>query len=681
MLAPKHHAYLSGFLLTGAPASWVLLDFATHAQADYHWLAPVALALQALVGVSLGLAGWLLASRPRLGRWLAGAGLITALVSAGPFLLDRPGAALATGAALILLAAVLVPRRSLGPRLDDLEIAHREASPPWRQHDAIQGSLTLAAALLFVLLVSDDPPTIGGWVAAWLTAGTAYLLATGPQRERSRLRIWWILGQGAVLLAAAGLGPNHPRLAMLVLLVWPLARQLQLRLLARSAGMAESQIWDLVTTHPARLMVTTFLLAGLIGGAVLWLPAAHAHGKGIPFVDASFTAFSAVCVTGLVVVDTPTAYSGFGQFVILLLIQLGGLGIMTFATLALHLAGRRVGLAQESAMAALLGKDSRAEVYDAARAIFRVTVAVELAGALCLALGFLSTGDPLGTAAWRGLFTSVSAYCNAGFALQTTSLVPYQDNGFILITTSLLIIIGGLGPLLVTAIPGWVRKRPTALVTKVGVATTGILLVIAFAVIASAEWSGGLSHLSVGDRLTNAWFQAVTLRTAGFNSIDFSSLHSATITVMLAMMFIGGCPGSTAGGIKTTTAAIMILTVAASLRGRITPRVFGRRVGIATLVRAAAIVSLAVLSIVIGVVLLGLTQSIPWQSTVFEVVSATGTVGLSLGATPALDGVGKVVIMACMFAGRVGPLTLFMLVGGDAGIRRWKAPTEELAVG
>jgi trk system potassium uptake protein TrkH len=195
------------------------------------------------------------------------------------------------------------------------------------------------------------------------------------------------------------------------------------------------------------------------------------------------------------------------------------------------------------------------------------------------------------------------------------------------------------------------------------------------------EWTGALSSLSPGDRLANAWFQATTLRTAGFSSIDLSSLHPATVSIMLALMFIGGCPGSTAGGIKTTTAALMFLSVAASLKGRVTPQVFARRIGHATLVRATAIVTLAALTIAAGVLMLQLTQPIPWKSAVFEVISATGTVGLSLGATSALDGVGKVTVMFCMFAGRVGPLSLFLLIGGDSPVRRWAPPTEELAVG
>jgi len=679
LLSPYRKAFVQGALFAGAPASWVLLDLATVHPSPIGWPPPVTLALQCCAAIALGVGGLLLQKSPRWGRPLATLGLLAGVVAAGPMLLTRPGAALTVGTALVLLSTWLWSRVQDGAS-DEHALIVDGPSTIEEHRDAIMGTLVIAGLLLLVLMMTGTPHSRDGQIFALVTAAVSLAAAMRSMRPNGPRWSWWVIGPGVVIVAAAGIGPYAPRAAMVLLLVWPVARLLHLRWAARSAGMERSPVWDLLTTHPARLMVVSFLAVALAGATALSLPISQAQQGGVSFADASFTSFSAVCVTGLVVVDTPTAYSGFGQLVILVLIQLGGLGIMTFATIALHLAGRRVGLAQEGAMASLLGEDSRAAVYDSARTILRITVAVELTGAALLTIGFLGTGDSFGTATWRGVFTAVSAYCNAGFALQTDSLVPYQHETFILVTTSLLIITGGLGPLLVVAIPGWVRRRPTPLVVKLGLVTTAILLAGSFVLIASVEWTGSLSTLSTGEHLVNAWFQAATLRTAGFNSIDISAMHPPTLSLMLAMMFIGGCPGSTAGGIKTTTAALLLLTVTASLRGHSTAKVFGRRIEHTSLVRATAIATLAVLLVAGGVILLGLTQSMAWRTAVFEVVSATGTVGLSIGGTGALDGVGKVVIIACMFAGRVGPLTLFMLVGGSPA-QRWTSPAEEVAVG
>jgi trk system potassium uptake protein TrkH len=386
-------------------------------------------------------------------------------------------------------------------------------------------------------------------------------------------------------------------------------------------------------------------------------------------------------VTGLTVLDTERDFTLFGQGVILLLIQVGGLGIMTFATGALALLNRRASLKQESAMAGLLGAQGAMAMFTATKQIIAITFATEAAGALILAAAFMTEGDSIGQALWRGLFTSVSAFCNAGFAIQSDNLISYQGNPLVLHTVAFLIIVGGLGPIPVIAIPALFRAKPISLHARLALITTALLLVLPTVLIAAFEWSHSLGHLSFADRIHNAWFQSVTPRTAGFNSIDFTALQPATVVLTILLMYVGGSPGSTAGGVKTTTLAVLVLSVISVVLGRNEPVVGGRRIGVTSVYRAMAIATMGALSAFVAVTALMLTQQMDPLDLIFEVFSALGTVGLTVGATPLLDDVGKIVIMACMFAGRVGPLTLFLLLQDRPAEEKWNYPTEETPVG
>jgi trk system potassium uptake protein TrkH len=303
--------------------------------------------------------------------------------------------------------------------------------------------------------------------------------------------------------------------------------------------------------------------------------------------------------------------------------------------------------------------------------------------AIVLGLLFRLHGDGWGEAAWRGLFTAISAYCNAGFALQSDSLIPYQDSGLILHLVALLIILGGLGPVVVAALPRILaREQRPSLHARIVLLTTAVLLVIPTCLIGALEWNHSLAGLSVPARLHNAWFQSVTTRTAGFNSVDFAALTPATQTLVEALMFIGGSPGSTAGGIKTTTVFVLVFAVVAVVRLR--PGVIwgGWRIPHTTIYRAAAVVTLGALSVVFGVFVIQLTQDIDTDMAIFEVVSALGTVGLSTGGTAQLDNVGKVIITVCMFMGRVAPLTVFLIFSRPGvGESAWKYPEQDISVG
>jgi trk system potassium uptake protein TrkH len=327
--------------------------------------------------------------------------------------------------------------------------------------------------------------------------------------------------------------------------------------------------------HPSRFLVLSFMVICTVGTLLLGLPVSHRAGVSLSWLDAAFTSVSATCVTGLGVVDTPGTFSGFGQAALLLLIQVGGLGIMVFSAAAIVLLGKRLSLSHERAAVDLVGASGRAGLKSAIRQVLLVTFATEAAAAVLLALGFWWRGDGLGEAAWRGLFTAVSAFCNAGFALQSDSLVSYADSPWTLGVTGVTIALGGLGPAVVVS--SWPGEARRSLQARLVLWSTALLLVAPIPLIALLEWNGTLAGLSVADKLCNAAFQSVTLRTAGFNSIDLTQIKPATWSLMMVLMFIGGSPSSTAGGAKTTTVAVVLLAILAVVRGRPRVEIFGAR--------------------------------------------------------------------------------------------------------
>jgi len=454
------------------------------------------------------------------------------------------------------------------------------------------------------------------------------------------------------------------------------AARARLGIEAEDAGLLE-----LTLNHPSRVMVLSFLLLCAAGGLALTLPALS-RGAPPSLVDALFTSVSATCVTGLGVIDMPVVLNGLGQLWLLALIQVGGLGVMAFSAFAFELLGKRLSLSHERAAADLIGAERGAALRDTLHAVLRVTLAAEALGALALAVAFWARGDGPLEGLWRGAFTSISAFCNAGFALQSSSLVPYADSPFILAVTGALIAVGGLGPLVVVAALRWRRPERRTLQARLVLWTSALLTLAPALLIAAVEWHGALAHLSAPHKLTNALFQSVTLRTAGFNSVDLSALHPATLALMICVMFVGGSPGSTAGGVKTTTIAVTLLAVAAVVRGQERVQVFGRALSPAAVVRAGAVCTLSVLGCCAALVAVLLTQTLSFEVALFEVVSALATAGLSVGGTAALDDVGKVIIMVCMFVGRVGPLTLFVFLMSNAHpaspLRR---PEEQVLIG
>lgn len=584
-------------------------------------------------------------------------GLLLALPSPGAPSL--PWTLGALGAALTLAGLALAQRRPRAP-------AH------------LLGFTCLAALVALSIAQRPREPLVG--MALLIGAVLVMLppLAPVEAARRGRLRHHlpaFALGACVVALPAELAVDRAPVLFLLAALAL-------LELLGAVARLRASDPdpFGVLLASPAHMLVSSFAALALVGTGLLLMPLSHTLPKPIAPVDALFTAVSAACVTGLAVLDTSKDFSFLGQLIILGLIQVGGLGIMTFATAATVLLGRRLGLREEAvAMNLLGGTGGRIDLERALGDVLRVTFIAELGGAALLFPAFLAHGDSWSAALWRAVFTSISAFCNAGFALQSDSLVPYQQDPFVLLVVSALIVVGGLGPAVVLASLRR-RREPLPLQARIVLASSAILLLLPLAAVLALEWSHLLAGLPVGDRLVNAWFQSVTLRTAGFNAIDMGALGPATWTLCVAWMFIGGSPGSTAGGVKTTTIAVLLLAALAAIRGRRDAEVFGRSIPHRTVYEAGAVLSLFILSAGLALFALQLTQSLPLDQVLFEVVSALATVGLSMGATAQLDGVGKLVIIACMFAGRVGPLSLsILLVGRDRPLRR--LPLEAIQVG
>lgn len=435
--------------------------------------------------------------------------------------------------------------------------------------------------------------------------------------------------------------------------------------------------------RPGRLSPPQFLAASILGliafgTIVLALPAASANGQSIGVLDSFFTSTSAVCVTGLIVRDTPKEFSTLGQVAIMLLIQLGGLGYMTISTVLASLLGRSVTMQERLTLQEALNAQDLEGLVRFAGTVLKLTLVFELSGAAILAARWWSELGP--TALWYGLFHSVSAFNNAGFALWSDNLIRWRGDVTVNMVISLLIICGGLGFFVLAELTKLRHLHlAVSLHTKVVLTATSILLFGGTCAIAALEWNNPRTFASgwtLGERLLAAWFQSVTARTAGFNSMDNGAMTQPALFVTMALMFIGASPGSTGGGVKTTTFSITVAALWATIRGNQEPQLFNRRIP-AELVAKAFFVSLIAflgLNAVAGAVLI--TQGRDLLPTLFETTSAFGTVGLSMGENGSVVSlsafftpIGKLLMAGMMFMGRVGPLTLALALAARAAAR------------
>lgn len=675
---------LWGARLVGAGAVAILGQFAVDMPDGYfgHFdrITPVGAAFTALV-VLLIIAGALSELGGR--RWAALLTPVLLALNLGAFvapLIDDPVIA----GSVVIWQLVLLGRfffaadGARAPRERDVERADETSAWLARNGPAVRH-------LLFVSLLATTAVVgyrLGHRVPALIVCLTLAGLAVGlsarvvGQLRRSGSRAPYAL---MLLLVAAAASVPHPALTL-----WLLAgyQALLLVLLLRKEPVV-AELIEHFYRRPALLVLVSFLVLIAAGTLLLSFPAMSASGRAISPVNALFTATSASCVTGLIVLDTPRDFSLAGQIVILLLIQAGGLNIMVLSTFAALLLGRHLGLMGEGALGEVLDLPRASSATRLTVFIVVSTLLIESAGAAALALGYSRHGYAAGAALWNGVFHSVSAFCNAGFALQSDSLVAFQRDPLILLVMAALIVLGGLGFAVLAA--GWARlrgHRGRRLVSQVRIVLLASAILIAVGTLwyGFAEWNRSLAGLDAPGKLLNALFQSVTLRTAGFNSVDFGLLQPATLLMMMAFMFIGASPGGTGGGIKTTTLVVLLGAVPAIIRGEARLVLFGRAIPLETVYRSAAIAVTAALVVLTGAALLLASQPQPFQSLLFEAFSAMGTVGLSLGATPQLDAVGKIVVIIVMLAGRIGPLTLALLLGRKT-LTRLRYPEAAVMVG
>ena len=431
-----------------------------------------------------------------------------------------------------------------------------------------------------------------------------------------------------------------------------------------------------------KIIILGFAGVILLGALLLMLPISTTGGNVTPFNETLFTATSAVCVTGLVVRDTGSYWSTFGQTVILALIQIGGLGVVTVAVSFALLSGRKISLMQRSTMQDAISAPKVGGIVRLTRFILRGTFLIELLGALAMLPVFCRDYGWRGI--WMAVFHSVSAFCNAGFDILGTgnnlypSLTSYAGSPIINITIMLLIVTGGIGFLTWDDIcENKLHFRHYRMQSKVILVTTAFLLVLPAIFFFFVDFSS----LPIGKRVLASFFQSVTPRTAGFNTVILSDMTGASQAVMIFMMMIGGSPGSTAGGMKTTTLAVLVANAAATFRQRESAQFFGRRIECGVVKTAATVVTMYLALFFGGAIFISVYENLPLSSCLYETASAVGTVGLTLGITPQLHIPSQMVLIMLMYLGRVGGLTLIYaaLSGKRAGTA--KLPLDRIAVG
>ncbi|MCS7183311.1 MAG: hypothetical protein NZ869_09420 [Thermoanaerobaculum sp.] len=442
--------------------------------------------------------------------------------------------------------------------------------------------------------------------------------------------------------------------------------------------------------NPAQVMALSFAVTILAGSLLLSQPWAAIPGKKLSFVEALFTATSATCVTGLTV-RPPEHFTVAGQLVILLLIQVGGLGVMTFGLFFTLLLGGRLSLFGRQLVMSSFSSEPWEDFWPLLRTVVGATLVVETVGALLLTVGFWQEKGVMALP-W-GFFHAISAFCNAGFGLHPDSLIPFRGNAVVNLTVGLLIITGGVGFLpLAEVFERWRsrQRRPISLHSRLVLLTTAALLVIGWLGFALLEWRNILAPLPAEEKVWAVWLGGITPRTAGFANVDYGALTPGTLLFTMALMFVGASPGSTGGGIKTTTLAVLVALVLARVRSHRKVTALGRRFSADTLGAAVTLLVLASSSILLAALAIsvvehghggGMAAHARFLREAFDVVSAFGTVGLSTGITPSLQPASWIVLVVMMYVGRIGPLTLSVALLGRAPQPEPELAEESVMVG
>lgn len=435
---------------------------------------------------------------------------------------------------------------------------------------------------------------------------------------------------------------------------------------------------------PPRILALGYAICILLGTFLLMLPVAHQGGEGLSFLNAFFTATSATCVTGLVVVDTGTFFSTFGQVVIMCLIQIGGLGFMTIATLFALVFRRRISLRERLVLQEAMNQGDMEGIVRLIKKVIYYSFAIELIAAFLFTLRLMAD-FPLGEAMYYGAFHAVSLFNNAGFDLfgHYSSFTRYVSDPAINIISMALIVLGGLGFVVLSDLIEYRKHRKLSIHSKAVLWMTSILLVGGFVLVFIFEFTNlkTIGSLSWDGKIWGSLFQSVTTRTAGANTLDLTQLRQATLFLTIILMFIGGSPGSTAGGVKTTTILLIVGAVISMVKGKEDVVLFYFRINKDRIYKALTITVFSLSLVIVATMVLTMTEATDFMSVLFEATSAFGTVGLSLGLTPNLSTTGKLVICLLMFAGRVGMITLVWALAPKQDKELYRYPEGKIMIG
>jgi len=448
-----------------------------------------------------------------------------------------------------------------------------------------------------------------------------------------------------------------------------------------------------ILINPAQTIVISFLIVIAAGTIFLAMPFASAGSGSLSILDSLFTATSAVCVTGLIVVDTAVYFTTWGKVIIMLLIQIGGLGIMILSFSTVFMFRKSVSLENKKLISYMINEDDMTKISAMVKNIVGLTLLIEAAGAVILFFSFTGRSSP-GERIFYSMFHAVSAFCNAGFALFSDSLEQFSSNPAIVLTVAFLIILGGISFSVMTDIwsslftkiksfiTGIYKKDSLSTNSRIVLGYTVFLIFSGMFLVYFFEHGNLLKEEPLGVQYLSAFFQSVTLRTAGFNSISFSSLMPVTVFIMILYMFAGGASGSTAGGIKVNTIAVLYSYFKSFFRKENNITIYSREIGVQTVLKAFSILSLGLTAVITGFFVLLITEKAPPLDILFETVSAFATVGLSTGITSSLTAAGKIVIILLMFIGRLGPLTIVASIGSESKSKiLHRYPEAEISIG
>ncbi len=447
----------------------------------------------------------------------------------------------------------------------------------------------------------------------------------------------------------------------------------------------EGRLWKAIINNPAISLMISFLMVIFVGALVLMLPIATSSNQTMNFIDAFFTSTSATCVTGLIVEDTGSYFSLFGQIVILILIQIGGLGIMTISTAFALIFGQKLTAKMESVMQNVMGESNRLNLFQLLKYVVGITFLFETIGSVFLFLTFRNIYPNTFRAIYYSVFHSVSAFCNGGFALFADNLESFTYNLNINIVITTLIIFGGLGFVVIMDLKRNIFKKggikKLSLHSKIVLAATIMLITFGIFGFFISEYNNTMKGMSFGNRLMTSYFQSVTCRTAGFNTISQANLSYSSILLSVLLMFIGASPGSTGGGIKTTTFAIMILSIISIITGKSNVSAYKRKISVHGIKEAISLIGISIGFLMLLLFALFIVSDGSFQEIIFEAFSAFGTVGLSMGFTNSLNFAGKIIIILLMYLGRIGPLTILYALAQRVVKKRVNYLEENISIG